>query len=151
MRIVKEAYTDHCKLVVAPDYVSIQHFPTDSNSDPIHLTREEALEAVQWLSGELGRILPEIMTVPMPSSAVAMARAALGSDHNVWNGNVLEPTAFCEPVYEPGARTATQTVELKLGDPNLAYRHTGGRTAIAGDGEAGISDLGALAEKVGRV
>lgn len=47
-----------------------------------------------------------------------------------------------EVVYDPGVRKATQTVEVKLGDPNLAYQ--GFKARVAGDGDMESTDLGAL-------
>lgn len=137
MKIVKEAYTENCKVVYDPDYVTIQHA---SGGEPVHMSIAEAREVVEWLSHELNRVLPEV--IPMHQI-----------DPGVWEKKLPEVMAKGPsiPVYEPGPRTATQTVEIKVGDPNLAYRHTGGRSAVAGDGDAGIMDLGALALREGRI
>lgn len=139
MRILKEAYTEHVKAVVAPDYVTLEHMPVVHGQEPLHLSVAEAQELVEWLSHELNRVLPEIIPMAKNAEAVYVRTKA--------PAQIVESSC----VYEPGARTATQTVEVKVGDPNLAYRHTGGRTAISGDGDAGVMDLGALAEKVGKV
>lgn len=136
MKIVKEAYTENCKVVYDPEYVTIQHA---SGGEPVHMSIAEAREVVEWLSHELNRVLPEI--IPMtknPEDVYVKTKAP---------AQIVESSC----VYEPGPRTATQTVEIKVGDPNLAYRHTGGRTPVAGDGDAGIMDLGALALREGRI
>lgn len=137
MKIVKEAYTENCKVVFDPDYVTIGH----TTGEPIHMSINEAREIVEWLSHELNRVLPEVIQMTAPVEP---------SKPWVYNpGPTCQPVKQ-EPVYEPGPRSATQTVEVKVGDPNLAYRHIGGRTAQVGDGAAETIDLGALALKVGK-
>ena len=138
MRIIKEGYSEHHKFTVAPDYVTIEAFPCEHGQTVLHLSRKEALEAVQWLSGELFRVLPEIIEM-----------TPTVSDPRTFN--YVSASSSSSPVYEPGQRTATQTVPLKVGDPNLAHRAMGGRTTQPGDGELDVTDLGALAERVGRV
>lgn len=163
MRILKEAYTEHTKVVVAPEYVTLEHHPVITDQEVIHLSRQEAQELVLWLSGELNRVLPEVIQmkkvddvfVPMdehkgymsgelhPIDKVAVAHNRAGA------ANIKKQEPTCD--YQPGDREAKQTVPLVVGDPFLVYRTTGGRTGTAGDGEAAITDLGALAEKVGHV
>lgn len=131
MKIVKEAYTENCKVVLDPEYITIGHH----KGEPIHMSLEEAKEIVEWLSTEFNNIFTE------SSPVIPKAKTYEGVDFT------KKPTQ----VYEPGPRLATQTVEIKVGDPFLAHRSSGGRTSVAGDGDAGITDLGALAAKVGRV
>ena len=142
MRILKEAYTEHVKAVVAPDYVTLEHSPVVSGQDVLHLSRAEAEELVEWLAHELGRVLPETIPVPFPTKYISSKQVEA-----TWVGTKPVNNDVCN--YEPGPRTATQTVEVKVGDPNLAYRLSGGRTNISGDGDAGVTDLGTLAAKVG--
>lgn len=143
MRIVKDAYTEGHKITFAPDYVAIQSSEDLRGEHVLSFSIEEAKEIVGWLSAELGRVLPEMIPVP-------------------WDGQMLAKIADLAPrtppkkpvvpdicAYDPGPRTATQTVEVKVGDPNLAYRASGGRTATPGDGSAQTIDLGALAAQVG--
>ena len=139
MRILKEAYTEHIKAVVAPDYVTLERSPVVHGQEPLHLSVAEARELVEWLSHELNRVLPEIIPVGgvnKPSLPELISRGP--------------SIPVNEPAYEPGPRSATQTVEVKVGDPNLAYRHIGGRTNQSGDGAAETIDLGELAAKVGK-
>ena len=156
MRIVKEVYTESVKVVSAPDYVTIEQLGTMTQAGNIvHMSIEEAREVVSWLNSELNRVLPEVIQVKpsniepkawdMPMGAVV---GAIKAAHTPLNGPRM-PQDACS--YDPGPRSATQTVELKLGDPNLAYRHSGGRTGAPGDGDAGIIDLGRLAAEVGGV
>ena len=151
MRILKEAYTEHVKAVVAPDYVTLEPMPMVHGQEPLHLSVTEARELVEWLSHELNRVLPEIILPafpqkyelkgPGPEQRFADKAKEMASTRTVKTD---------QPVYEPGPRSATQTVEVKVGDPNLAYKHIGGRTNQSGDGAAETIDLAALAAKVGR-
>lgn len=133
MRITKEAHFDHCKVTCAPDYLS---FETSNSSEGIVFNRKEAEELVEWLSHELGRVLPEIMYI------------APNSDKAINTTEELKVAkAYTGPVYDPGPRSATQTVELKVGDPNLTYHALGRSGKVSGDGDTAIVDLGALAVK----
>lgn len=148
MKIVKEAYTEHYKFIVDPEYVAISvPFPDESDST-IQMSREEAKEAVDWLYNELNRVLPEVIQVKpsniepkvwdMPIGKVASAV------HMASNGSQM-PKDECS--YQPRTDPATQTVELKLGDPNLAYKNLTGKGR--GDGETATVDLAALNATVG--
>lgn len=143
MRIVKEAYTDHCKVVCAPDYVTIERFPTPRHEEPIHISREEANELIAWLSGELGRVLPEVIKVPqgnsIPKEDIQLFKKA--------SDKALKKADECD--YVPSPRSATQTVPLTLGDPSLAYQNMPGRGP--GDGQAETMDLAELAQRVGKL
>jgi len=137
LRVIKEAYIGEFKVTSAPDYIVIAHAAEKEHEIVFNI--EEAKEVVNWLSGELNRVLPDLINVPyVPNKSVL---------HDIPRA-VKAPEG---PVYEPGPRHATQTVELKLGDPNLAYRATGGRTGYAGDGASEVMDLGALSLKVGKL
>ena len=154
IKVVKEAYTDTCRVVCDPEYVTIEHFPTAAGIEPVHMSTKEAREVVEWLSHELNRVLPEIIPYKVPVSAwdVAQVRALENLDVDKMEiSKDKQRSVVLEPVYDPGPRTATQTVEVKVGDPNLAYKHTGGRTSAPGDGDAGVMDLGAQAAKVGKL
>lgn len=107
------------------------------SGEPIHLSIDEAKEIVSFLSGELMRVLPEFIEMKKQGEVYVAE-------------SVRVKNTATETVYEPGPRTATQTHEVKVGDPNLAYKYMGGRTNFDGDGQAGTIDLGALAEKVGK-
>lgn len=135
IKIVKEAYTENFKVVCDPEYVTIQYA---KGGEPLHFSKAELSEIIAWLSPELNRVLPEI---------IPMVKATDGVYAIEPKTPPKKPTP--EPLYEPGPRSATQTVEIKVGDPDLAYRATGGRTGTPGDGLAETIDLGALAAKVG--
>lgn len=153
MRIIKEGYTEHTKVVVAPDYVTIQRSPIAHGDEPVHLSVDEAREVVEWLSHELNRVLPETLLI-VPKLNTETWENKLVQDLKDLSKDKpfvapMGPIRKQEPVYEPGPRSASQTVEVKVGDPNLAYRASGGRTGMAGDGDTGVMDLGALVLKAG--
>ncbi len=148
MRVVKDAFIGTTKFSVAPDYVSVSGQDEVSGVGfSVQLSRSEAAEVVSWLNSELNRVLPEVIQV---EPVLNEARTWAVPSYNPVK-HIVAPVRPLEAVYEPGPRTATQTVEVKVGDPNLAYRASGGRTGMAGDGDTGVTDLGALAEKVGHV
>lgn len=147
MIIVKEAYTEHVKAVVAPDYVTLEHNPGAHGQEVLHISREEATELVEWLSHELNRVLPETLVI-RPYQPRDIIEAEIVDMPRTPPKKPEIPDACA---YEPGPRTATQTVEVKVGDPNLAYRASGGRTRQPGDGVAETIDLGVLAAQVGKI
>lgn len=132
MRIIKEAHTGTTKFVVAPDYLEI------SGEDEVSgvkasfvINRDEAVQIADWLFNELNQF---------GTSALVRKAEIVASGPQPDNTKPKKKEDKCD--YIPSPRSATQTVELKLGDPNLAYQSQRGRTP--GDGDAGIVDLGKL-------
>jgi hypothetical protein len=144
MRVIKEAHIGKAKFIVAPDYVAIQGEDEISGVEHrLQFSRSEAAELANWLNNELNRILPEIIDVkPWQDKLFEGIQCATQTP--------LKRTEMskAEPVYDPGPRTASQTVEVKVGDPSLAYRASGGRTSQPGDGQTESIDLAALSASV---
>ncbi len=136
MKIVKEAIIDDYHFILGDDYFTV----TKDGGELVMLKREELSDLVAWISSEIKpRVLPEIMRISQD----------VPGHNKQWIG----PIKKAEPktgdiVYDPGARTATQTVELKLGDPSLAYSAgtmlPDGRQGIQGEQ---VVDLGKLKSK----
>ena len=151
MDIKKEVTIAGLKFTVSKEYMAIEG-KCELKDRPFsaHLSRAEAAQVVGWLNNELNRVLPEIIQMSPASEARVFDFKPVYAQEvaNTPPKRTQMPQDECS--YDPGPRSATQTVKLNLGDPNLAYNATSGRTNIKGDGDTAITDLGALAEKEGR-
>lgn len=132
LKIYKEVHVDDVKFVYDSERLVIQ-FGNDS-SNAHHISSDDARELAKWLSYETG-----------------LAPLAIHVDKGEYGDHVKEVTK--KPVkkeekcdYIPSPRSATQTVPLKIGDPNLAYQNMRGRAP--GDGDAGVVDLGKMVGSV---
>lgn len=139
LRITKVAEVAGTTFTLAPEWLCIEGRDEANGHDAkFVMDIPDALELTRWLRQEL---------MPYPDQdafKVGMNKAAKAE---VEGRELLKPSkAKEEPcTYDPGARAASQTVELKLGDPSLAGRGFVGRAP--GDGATGIVDLGALHDK----
>ena len=136
LKITKEAQVGTTTFVVDNGYFAVRGLDESTGAEAqFVMDRAEARELVKWLAFEFELTSNHVERIePAPSIKEAPA--------------VKKPSKAKEEVctYDPGKRTATQTVELKLGDPSLAYSSMAGRGP--GDGAAAVVDLGSMAGKV---
>lgn len=137
MVILKQAIVGPYKFTISDEYLAITE--QNTGNELVVINRDEAEEVVKWLDQEMfGGVYKAVYPsnpFPEPSSEFVIG--------------ATKPMPG--PVYEPGERTASQTVELRLGDPNLAYAGgilPDGRKGIHG---VGVTDLGAASLTMGKV
>lgn len=150
MKIVKEAYTENCKIVFDPEYVTIGHL----KGEPIHIALSEAKEIVEWLSHELNRVLPETIKVPSWEETAVKDLAKLprvngfpvaSTDGKAYTGGKAPLESRSAVLSDVGKEYAE-----KVGNPFLASnapnKSVDGRQAILG---MEVTDLGAVAQANG--